>query len=264
MGWSTRQLADLAGTSLRTVRHYHEVGLLVEPERRANGYKSYGVEHLVRVMRIKRLSGLGFSLSQIAEMGEADEYPENELRTLDAELAGTIERLQRVRTELALVLRRAAPTDLPPEMALAAADAPISAADRSLMVVWSRLIGPEALASFTRALQEYEAAPSDTEFDNLPADTDEEVRRDLAERMVPQARRFLAANPGLRDPGALAPHGVRRAVRTLDAATEDLYNPAQRDVLARIGRALTADSGTSVREENPDALHRGGGGGSDR
>lgn len=31
MGWSTPQLAELAGTSLRTVRHYHEVGLLDAP-----------------------------------------------------------------------------------------------------------------------------------------------------------------------------------------------------------------------------------------
>ena len=33
MAWSTRQLAELAGTSLRAVRHYHDVGLLPEPER---------------------------------------------------------------------------------------------------------------------------------------------------------------------------------------------------------------------------------------
>src|SRR5204863_5377681 len=39
MAWSTREIAELAGTSLRAVRHYHEVGLLAEPERRANGYK---------------------------------------------------------------------------------------------------------------------------------------------------------------------------------------------------------------------------------
>ena len=49
MAWSTRQIADLAGTSVRAVRHYHEVGLLAEPERRSNGYKQYGVAHLVRV-----------------------------------------------------------------------------------------------------------------------------------------------------------------------------------------------------------------------
>ena len=47
-----------------------EVRLLEEPERRANGYKQYGVSHLVRLLRIKRLVDLGFSLSQIAAMGD--------------------------------------------------------------------------------------------------------------------------------------------------------------------------------------------------
>ncbi|MFE4644723.1 MerR family transcriptional regulator [Streptomyces sp. NPDC056730] len=43
---------------MRAIRHYHEVGLLAEPERRANGYKSHGVAHLIRVSRIKRLTDL--------------------------------------------------------------------------------------------------------------------------------------------------------------------------------------------------------------
>src|ERR1044072_1219074 len=100
MAWSTRQLAELAGTSLRAVRHYHEVGLLEEPERRANGYKQYGVAHLVRLLRIKRLVALGFSLSRIATMGDSDDPPEQALRPLDAELATTVERLERARVEL--------------------------------------------------------------------------------------------------------------------------------------------------------------------
>ena len=97
MAWSTRELAELAGTSLRAVRHYHQVGLLAEPERRSNGYKQYGVEHLVRLVRIKRLVDLGFSLPQIGAMGEADDHPEEALRALDAELAETIARLQSAR-----------------------------------------------------------------------------------------------------------------------------------------------------------------------
>jgi DNA-binding transcriptional MerR regulator len=75
MAWSTREIAELAGTSLRAVRHYHEVGLLPEPERHSNGYKQYGVAHLVRLLRIKRLVDLGFSLSRIAELGDDDHHP---------------------------------------------------------------------------------------------------------------------------------------------------------------------------------------------
>ena len=39
MAWSTRQLADLTGVTLRSIRHWHDVGLLPDPERRSNGYK---------------------------------------------------------------------------------------------------------------------------------------------------------------------------------------------------------------------------------
>jgi hypothetical protein len=57
VAWSTREIAELAGTTVRAVRHYHEVGLLDEPKRRANGYKQYGVAHLIRLLRIKRCPG---------------------------------------------------------------------------------------------------------------------------------------------------------------------------------------------------------------
>ncbi|MGZ8815730.1 MAG: helix-turn-helix domain-containing protein [Mycobacterium sp.] len=100
---------------MRAVRHYRQVGLLPEPERRSNGYKQYGVAHLVRLVRIKRLVDLGFSLTQIAAMGESDDHPEQALRELDAELAETIDRLQRARDELGELLKLSASTDLPPD-----------------------------------------------------------------------------------------------------------------------------------------------------
>lgn len=145
MGWSTRELADLAGTSLRTVRHYHDVGLLGEPERRPNGYKSYGVAHLVRVLQIKRLTGLGLSLKQIAEMDEADENQQEALRALDAELAATIDRLQGVRDELAQIFSSEIAADLPREFGAAAVDMNFSETDRSLAFVMSRVLGPVGL-----------------------------------------------------------------------------------------------------------------------
>jgi DNA-binding transcriptional MerR regulator len=39
MTWSTSRLAQLAGTTTATVRHYHRVGVLEQPERLSNGYK---------------------------------------------------------------------------------------------------------------------------------------------------------------------------------------------------------------------------------
>ena len=69
MAWSTRQLAELAGTTVKTVRHYHEIGLLSEPERASNGYKQYRTEHLVRLlqaMAVKRAASNSASSAIIA------------------------------------------------------------------------------------------------------------------------------------------------------------------------------------------------------
>ncbi|RZT84930.1 DNA-binding transcriptional MerR regulator [Pseudonocardia sediminis] len=238
MAWSTREIADLAGTSLRAVRHYHEVGLLEEPERRANGYKQYGVSHLVRVLRIKRLTDLGFSLSQIAAMGDADDHPEEALRTLDAELGATIERLQRIRVELGLILKQSVPTDLPPEFAPAAADTHLTDADRSLVVVMTRVLGPEGMKTYADMLQNVPHDPVSAEFDSLPTDADEETRQRVAEQMAPYTRDLQEKYPGLLTVNADAPGGEHFARQTVGKAMRDLYNEAQIDVMIRMQSLL--------------------------
>jgi DNA-binding transcriptional MerR regulator len=240
VAWSTREIAELAGTSLRAVRHYHEVGLLEEPERRSNGYKQYGVRHLVRVLRIKRLTDLGFSLAQIEAMGDTDDHPEQALRTLDAELAATVERLQRVRVELGLILQRSAPADLPPEFAPAGTGR-MSESDRALVVVMTRVLGPQRLQAYADMLQETPSTPLDGELDDLPADAGADTRQELADRMVPHIRQLYRAHPGLRAPDTDAPHGERFVARTLSSAVRDLYNPAQLDVMHRIQEQLAGD-----------------------
>jgi DNA-binding transcriptional MerR regulator len=242
MAWSTHELADLAGTSLRTVRHYHSVGLLDEPERHSNGYKQYGVAHLVRVLRIKHLTDLGFALSQIAEMGDTDKHPEEALRTLDAELAGTIERLQRVRVELGGILRQSVLTDLPPDIASAAAGAELSPNDRSFIVVLTRLLGPEGLRIYADMLRNLPADPTSDDFENLPADADECTREELAERMATYARAVRAEHPGLATLLADAPR-PNFTQQTVDEAMKDLYNRAQLDVVTRIHVWLGATPG---------------------
>ncbi|MEU8873002.1 MerR family transcriptional regulator [Streptomyces javensis] len=238
MAWSTREIAELAGTSLRAVRHYHEVGLLEEPERRANGYKQYGVPHLVRLLRIKRLTDLGFSLSQIALMGEADGLPEEILRSLDAELASTIQRLQRTRVELGLYLRQSVPSELPPEFAQAIAQVDLSDADRSFLVVLSRVVGPRRLRAYAEMYRSHPDDPVTSEFDTLPAEADERTRQDVAERLAPYVRGLWAEHPGLNAPHPDDPYSARVIGRTMDKARRDLYNPAQLDVIRRTRHLL--------------------------
>lgn len=236
MGWSTSQLADLAGTTLRTIRHYHDVGLLAQPERRANGYKSYGVTHLVRVLRIKRLTDLGLSLTQVAELGDGDEHPGEALRELDAELATTIERLQRIRVELALILRQEAPTDLPPDIAATVAEANLSPQDRAVTVVIAQLLSPEALATYNEVLRSHSKDIAIVEFDNLPADADEETRQRLADRMsaLPYVQEMRAVFPDAVGMYGDSPRGEKFAIQTMVKVMVELYNKAQIDVLVRM------------------------------
>ncbi|CAN5684093.1 MerR family transcriptional regulator [soil metagenome] len=224
------------------MRHYHQVGLLDEPDRRSNGYKQYNVAHLVRLVRIKRLVDLGFSLPQIAEMGDADDHPEEALRTLDAELAATIERLQAARGELAVILEHSAPTDLPPQFVLPETAAKLSDADRSLVVVLTRVLGPDGLRAYADLLENAPDEPAVMAFDDIPADADEATRQDIAERLVPYIRDLHAAHPGLRGSRTDAPGGARFANETIEAAMGDLYNAAQLDILRRSREILRASA----------------------
>ncbi len=67
-------MADLAGTTVRTVRHYHRLGLLEVPPV-VRGRRDYGVEHLARLLRVRWLAEGGLSLRQVAQIldSEADQ-----------------------------------------------------------------------------------------------------------------------------------------------------------------------------------------------
>ncbi|MEU4409152.1 MerR family transcriptional regulator [Streptosporangium sp. NPDC023963] len=109
MAWSTRELAELAGTTVNTIRHYHRINLLDEPTRRYNGYKQYGMSDLIRLLRIRCLSELGVPLSQIREICEDGAAVPDVLRQVDAGLASEIERLSKARNDIATILRTRAP-----------------------------------------------------------------------------------------------------------------------------------------------------------
>lgn len=114
----SNDLARLAGISVRTLRHYHQVGVLEEPSRSSNGYRDYDTHALVRVLRIRRIADLGFSLAQISTMMSADNSTSDDLlAALDAELAQRIEHLNQQRELLAHLRLHDAPPDLLPEIA---------------------------------------------------------------------------------------------------------------------------------------------------
>lgn len=89
-----KELADLAGTTVRTVRHYHHVGLLAVPPR-TGGFRDYGVEHLARLLRVRWLASAGLSLTTIAEVlpAQGRATRAGALEDLHATLNGLDERL---------------------------------------------------------------------------------------------------------------------------------------------------------------------------
>lgn len=82
--WSIQQIAKLAGTTSRTLRHYDDIGLLAPSSVGHNGYRYYDQAALVRLQRILLLRELGLGLPQIAEVigRESAEVP-----ALEAHLA---------------------------------------------------------------------------------------------------------------------------------------------------------------------------------
>ncbi|MFI6865709.1 MerR family transcriptional regulator [Nocardia sp. NPDC050406] len=96
------QLAAAAGVTVRAVRHYHHVGLLPEPERDASGYRRYGAQAAVDLIRIKTLADAGVPLARIDALLHA---PPAEfaaaITDIDAELRRKIDQLEENRTRIA-------------------------------------------------------------------------------------------------------------------------------------------------------------------
>jgi DNA-binding transcriptional MerR regulator len=63
-------VAERTGLSLRTIRHYEEVGLLPEAERSPGGFRLYGDDAVQRLLLLKQMKPLGFTLDEMRDMLE--------------------------------------------------------------------------------------------------------------------------------------------------------------------------------------------------
>ncbi|MGC5562010.1 MerR family transcriptional regulator [Streptomyces sp. FR-108] len=235
-GWSTRELAELVGTTMKTVRYYHRIGLLAEPDRGVNGYKRYRVTHLIRLLRIRRLVDLGVALADIPALDESKEGAERILRARDAELAASIERQQRMRADLAGSLRHLDPAELP--SALRESPTDLSGLHRMFALLGSRIHDPW-VTDLLRGLLATPRTDVGKEFDALTEEASDQVRQDLAERYAPELTREQRSEPRLMDPAEReAAGGDPRNWSLFLKGVPELYNPAQIDVLQRINAIL--------------------------
>jgi DNA-binding transcriptional MerR regulator len=96
------QLAEYAGVTVRAVRHYHQIGLLPEPERDASGYRRYGGTAVVSLIKVRILANAGVPLSQIGQLLQADEPAfAAAVARIDGQLHDEIERLEASRKQIA-------------------------------------------------------------------------------------------------------------------------------------------------------------------
>jgi DNA-binding transcriptional MerR regulator len=107
------ELAQLAGVSADTLRHYELKGLLARAPRGANGYRDYPPDAFQRVQLVRRAVALGFTLDEIARIlavRDRGGAPCRSVRALAEEKLSTIEHrlaeLSAARDSLRAVLGR--------------------------------------------------------------------------------------------------------------------------------------------------------------
>jgi MerR family transcriptional regulator, thiopeptide resistance regulator len=97
VSYSVGEIARLAGVSVRTLRHYDEIGLLSPAGRSASGYRRYGDEDLPRLQRILFYRELGFALDDITDLvNDPDAEPAEHLRRQRELLTARLERTRRL------------------------------------------------------------------------------------------------------------------------------------------------------------------------
>jgi DNA-binding transcriptional MerR regulator len=259
------ELAALAGVSTRTVRHYHRIGLLPEPARRANGYRAYGLRDAVVLVRVRRLTELGLGLDEVRDVlaDEAGRDLVEILTELDADLARQEEAIRRRRARLAELLAQAADgeglpaegpvsrelTDIFREMARTSARLPgpepaMAARERELLALLEgSATAAEAHGWLTGMLQALGSDPDAMRraYD-VYARLDELAEADVDDaRIDAVARAVVDAIP--EEAAAMMAGGAREAARSeehggfADAMFAD-FAPAQAEVVRRAMRLM--------------------------
>jgi MerR family transcriptional regulator, copper efflux regulator len=86
------EAAERVGLSIRTIRHYHDAGLIVPSARSEGGFRLYTDSDLHRLALVKRMKPLGFTLEEMRELLTTIDTLAAEPRT-DGERAVFLDRL---------------------------------------------------------------------------------------------------------------------------------------------------------------------------
>ncbi|MDN4643898.1 MerR family transcriptional regulator [Arthrobacter sp. PsM3] len=101
------ELAERTGLSLRTIRHYDDVGLLPATARTDGGFRVFSEDDFERLMIIKQMKPLGFSLEEMAEILALLAAPGDAAPERSGTLAEFLERAVHQRAKMARNLAQA-------------------------------------------------------------------------------------------------------------------------------------------------------------
>ncbi|WP_017581300.1 MerR family transcriptional regulator [Nocardiopsis valliformis] len=233
------ELAQLAGVTVRTLRHYHQIGLLPEPPRSAGGYRRYDVGDLVRLLRITRLTALGVPLSALPAVLDDPKAAEELLDELDRQAAAEIERLNARRADIAALRSSGSPPDLAPELSVlrsgpeAGVPEEMARHEHEQLVLLGHLLGeddPAGLAALLGGVDRELLAglePLTERFYALGADTPDDEVTSLVDDWV------TGLEP-LSEQLAAAPAPDPKVSALMDELNERALKPVQHRVLRRI------------------------------
>lgn len=273
----SREIAHIAGVSVRALRHYHAIGLLAEPKRSANGYRDYDMLDLTRTLRIKRLASLGFSLARIKEMLDEEDDARNRgsapaatieynaLSDLDRELELQIEQIQRQRTVIKQLRQEQLDPSLPVRFARtikqiydnlpAEAREGMTDEDHAALLLAAHFYDDaslDELERFAAAAEEQQLLGPlygiEKRIVQLHPDASEEQRQ----RIVDEAMALLDPLIGCFDPrNWIVPQESDKA-KLIDSMMKEAFNPAQHDVEVRIENAILDRMRQRIEEGNGD------------
>ncbi|MBF4135128.1 MerR family transcriptional regulator [Streptomyces albidoflavus] len=91
------EVAARTELSLRTIRHYEETGLVTPSARSQGGFRLYTETDVSRLMVIRRMKPLGFTLDQMRGLLEATDRLDGDVALDDDEREALLERVRTYR-----------------------------------------------------------------------------------------------------------------------------------------------------------------------
>ncbi|MGI5498980.1 MerR family transcriptional regulator [Lentzea sp. CA-135723] len=230
--------AAFAGTTPRAIRHYHQIGLLPEPERGADGRRRYGYDDMIRLLWVRRMAEAGVGLDDVRAAFDGSQDVDENLRRLDESLAAQEARIQRQRAVVQRLRAVGSPLGLLSELVTdrlrhlpAGAVRP---SDVDTLMVTERIFGPVAAAvqasTFIVLATHPELRAEDDRLDAAEAELDDGVEPDDP-RVEELALQRFAHYKALERAGAAA---------GLDVAEEELFeSDEEHDLLMSAYEAFT-------------------------